>query len=71
MTGLHSPFGITGNIKERTGYPHKYILWGQPWNLFLMEMADAPRYTDKPDARVAESAEEVAETLGGRIKVIE
>lgn len=71
MEGLHSPFGIIGNIKERTGYQHKYILWGQPWSLFLMEMADAPRYTDKPAVQVAESAAEIAETLDGKITIID
>ena len=35
---------MIGQLKEKFGYTHKYILWGQAWVLFLLEMADAPRY---------------------------
>ena len=64
--GLHSPFGVIGQIKEKTGYSHEYILWGQPWIMFLIESADQPRYMDrKPDdAPLVESVDDAADMLG-------
>lgn len=70
MAGLHSPFGLIGQIKEKTGYSHHYILWGQPWILFLMESADAPHYVKgKRPVPVVESAKDAAKILGSRVKV--
>lgn len=42
--GLYSPFGRIGQIKRDYGYTHEYILWAQPWVLFILEMADQARY---------------------------
>jgi hypothetical protein len=71
MDGLHSPFGIIGGIKERTGYTTEYILWGQAWALFLMEAADAPRYRKgQRPVTIAESTDEVENILGSKIKRI-
>ncbi|MDR3057762.1 MAG: hypothetical protein LBU84_06435 [Prevotella sp.] len=67
MDGLHSPFGVIGQIKEKTGYSHEYILWGQPWVMFLIEATDQPRYIDKKpddDAPLIESVEVAADMLG-------
>lgn len=53
MAGLHSPFGIIGQLKEKFGYTRHYILWGQAWAIFLLEMADAPRYVKgKPPTEI-------------------
>lgn len=47
---------MIGQLKEKFGYTHKYILWGQAWVLFLLEMADAPRYVyGKPPIEVEAS----------------
>lgn len=55
--GLHSPFGWIGDIKERTGYTHEYILWGQAWILFLLEEADRSRTIDKNKLKSEENTE--------------
>jgi len=55
---------VIGQIKEKTGYSHEYILWGQPWIMFLIESADQPRYMDKKPDEIVESAEEAADILG-------
>jgi len=67
MDGLHSPFGILGDIKTKRGYTHHQIMWSQPWAMYLLEMADEPRYVkgDKP-APVAESAEDLRKLLPNR-----
>ncbi|MDR1644222.1 MAG: hypothetical protein LBS05_00130 [Tannerellaceae bacterium] len=71
MDGLHSPFGLIGQIKERTGYSHRYILWGQPWALFLLESADAPHYVKgRRPPPVAESIDELESFLGNKAKRI-
>jgi hypothetical protein len=71
MDGLHSPFGLIGQIKEKTGYSHEYVLWGQPWVLFLLEGADAPHYVrgSRP-VPVVDSIEEAQQALGSRVKRI-
>jgi hypothetical protein len=71
MDGLHSPFGIIGQIREKTGYSLDYILWAEPWITFIIESADAPRYVkgSRPTP-VIESAEEAANALGGKIEVM-
>lgn len=72
MTGLHSPFGLIGQMKEKTGYSHEYILWGVPWTLLLMEAADAPRYVKgNPDVPVVDNADELMKILGHRAKKID
>jgi hypothetical protein len=71
MDGLHSPFGLIGQIKEKTGYSHEYVLWGQPWALLLMEAADAPRYVrGRRPAPVVGSADEVENILGNKVRRI-
>jgi hypothetical protein len=47
MVGLNSPFGLIGQIKEKRGYTHRQVMWGQPWLMFVLEMADQPRYVKK------------------------
>jgi len=65
MDGLHSPFGILGQIKDKRGYTHEQILWGQPWAILLLEMADAPRYVKgQRPAPVVESAKDIHKLLG-------
>lgn len=65
MDGLHSPFGILGQIKDKRGYTHDELMWGQPWIMYLLELADAPRYVSgEPPAPVAESAEDLRRILG-------
>lgn len=65
MDGLHSPFGILGQLKEKRGLTHEQILWSQPWNMLLLEMADEPRYVkgERP-VPVAESADDMHRILG-------
>lgn len=71
MDGQHSPFGLIGQIKEKTGYTHDYILWGVSWLVFLMEMADAPKYVKKRPAITVDSAADAAGILGNRAKIID
>jgi hypothetical protein len=62
---------VIGGIKEKTGYTTQHILWHQPWALFLMEAADAPRYRKgRPPVAVAESADEIENILGSKVKRI-
>jgi hypothetical protein len=62
---------LIGQIKEKRGYTHDYILWGSSWIVFLMENADAPRYIrGKKLVPAVTSAREAAGFLGSRIKVI-
>lgn len=55
MIGLHSPFGLLGQIKRERGYTHEYLLWGESWINILLEGADQPRYD--PDAAPEERIE--------------
>jgi hypothetical protein len=64
MDGLHSPFGIIGNIKRERGYTHEHILWGEAWINLLMESADAPRYTKKRRTPIIESTEQLEAMYG-------
>jgi cytochrome c-type biogenesis protein CcmH/NrfF len=62
---------MIGSIKEKTGCSQDYILWGQPWVIFLMEAADAAKYRrGRRRAPVVESAEDIEKILGKRIKRI-
>ncbi|HBX44479.1 MAG TPA: hypothetical protein DEG28_01100 [Porphyromonadaceae bacterium] len=56
MTGLHSPWGLLGEIMKERGYTHDYVLWGVSWINLLMERADAPRYTKKQFAPFVDGA---------------
>ncbi len=65
MEGLHSPFGLIGQLKEKRGITHEQFLWSQPWSMYLLEMADSPQYVKgEPPAPVAESAADVKRILG-------
>lgn len=67
MTGLHSPWGMLGKIKDTRGYTPNEVLWGDSWINILMEAADAPRYvTGTRPAPVVKSKEELDEILGRR-----
>ena len=71
MAGLHSPFGIIGQMKEKFGYTHQYVMWGQPWALFVLEGADAPRYVrGNPPVPVVDNTDDLQAILGGRAKKI-
>lgn len=71
MDGLHSPFGLFGQIKEKRGLTHDELLWGQPWIMYLLELQDAPRYVNKKlPAPVAESAEDINRILGKAVSVL-
>lgn len=64
MAGQYSPFGIIGQLKEKFGYTHDYILWGQAWVIFLLEIADAPRYVrGTPPSEVVSSASDALKGL--------
>jgi len=64
MDGLHSPWGIIGQIKEKRGYTHKQILWDTSWLNILMESADAPKHVKGRRVPVCETADEVRKILG-------
>lgn len=70
--GLHSPFGIIGQIREKTGYTLDYILWAEPWVNFILDSADAPRFVkgNRP-VEVIEDEKEIKNIFGNRIKIIE
>lgn len=72
MVGLHSPWGIIDQIREKKGYTFDYILWAEPWANYLLASADAPRYVKgvPSDERVFEDSEEVQSKLGNRVKVL-
>lgn len=60
---------MIGQLKEKFGYTHQYILWGQAWILFLLEMADAPRYVrGKPPTQTETitSVQDAAQIFGNR-----
>jgi hypothetical protein len=58
---------LLGQIKEKYGYSHEYILWSLPWLQFQLEMADAPRYVrEEEQAVVISSAKEASALMGGR-----
>lgn len=50
MDGLHSPWGLFGEIMKERGYTLDYVLWGTAWINLLMERADAPRFTKRSEA---------------------
>ena len=62
--GLHSPWGLFGEIMKERGYTLDYVLWGVAWINLMMERADAPRYTKKQFAPVVEGAQGLKERLG-------
>lgn len=64
MDGLHSPWGIIGQIKEKRGYTHDDVLWGTSWLNILMETSDAPRYVKGRKIPVVETAEQLRQILG-------
>lgn len=64
MEGLHSPWGIIGQIKAERGCAHDYLLWKEAWINILMERADAPRYTRKQKAPIVTGAEGLKNILG-------
>jgi len=57
MEGLHSPWGLIGQIKAERGCTHDYLLWNEAWIIILMERADAPRYSKKQKVPVVDGAE--------------
>ena len=70
MVGLHSPFGLIGQIKDNRGISHEEVMWGQPWLLYILEMTDQLRWD--PDAKteenvtIVDSAEEALAALNRR-----
>jgi len=60
---------MIGQIKQSYGYSHDEVLWGQPWSLFVLESADAPRYVHgaRP-VPVLDNADDIRNALGARIK---
>jgi len=71
MDGLHSPWGLLGQVREKTGYTLNYILWGEPWINFLLGSMDAPRYVkgERP-APVAETVTDIQNVLGSKITIL-
>ena len=64
MEGLHSPFGVLGQIKDKRGYTDEQVLWGQSWIKLMLEMADAPRYVKGgKQAAMFENAEQLKKAL--------
>jgi len=64
MDGLHSPFGLFGQIKEKRGYTQHQIMWSQPWMMYVLEMADEMRYVKgERQAPVVDSAEDLRKVL--------
>ncbi len=59
-TGLHSPFGIIGQIAKERGLTRQQVLWGDSWLNYELYAADAPRYVrgQKP-VPVVESIEDL------------
>lgn len=47
VTGLHSPFGITGKLRRELQLSLHQIMWREIWIELLLESADQPRYTAK------------------------
>lgn len=65
--GLHSPWGLFGQIMNERGYTKKQLLWGDSWLNMMMENADAPRYIrGKRPAPVANSSEDIKRILENR-----
>lgn len=64
MEGLHSPWGLIGQIKAERGCTHDYLLWNEAWINILMERADAPRYSKKQKVPVVNGAEGLKNILG-------
>jgi len=64
MVGLNSPFGLLGQIKDKRGYTHGYVMWKQPWMMYIIEMADMPRYDEKADVPVFDNVTEIKRHLG-------
>ena len=69
MVGLHSPFGLIGQIKNSRGISQKEVMWGQPWLLYVLEMADQLRWD--PNAKrntvpVLDSADDIKNALQNR-----
>jgi len=64
MDGLHSPFGVLGQLKEKRGLTHDQIMWSQPWAMLLLEMADEPRYVKgQRPAPVVDNADDLRKIL--------
>lgn len=64
MQGLNSPFGLIGQLKEKRGYTHKQVMWGQSWLMYMLELADQPRYTRKQEVITYDNTEQIKEHLG-------
>ncbi len=63
--GLHSPWGVIGQIaKDRNLTKHK-VLWGDSWLNFQLYAADSPRYVrGQRPVPVVESLEELRRLRG-------
>ena len=70
MVGLHSPFGLLGQIKDNRKISQEELMWGQPWLLYVLEMADQlrwdPNAKNEDNIPVVDSADAVREALKNR-----
>lgn len=62
--GLHSPFGVIGQIMDARGITLKQALWAEPFSVIVLSIADQPRYVKRPPAPVAESTDDIKKILG-------
>lgn len=63
--GLHSPWGILGQVAKDRGISIRKVLWGDSWLNYQLYTADAPRYVSgKRPAPVVESLEELRKLRG-------
>jgi len=65
MVGLHSPFGLFGQIKDKRGYTHSQLMWGQSWLMYILEFADQPRHIKKSKVPVFDNSNDLKNYLNG------
>lgn len=62
LESSHSLFGVLWSLQKETGFTHHYLLWGEPWCLLMLKIADAPKYkTKKQKDKVDTTNEDTAE----------
>lgn len=64
MVGLNSPWGVFGAIKDKRGWTMEQVLWQEPWQNIVLELADQARYETGKQYKEVESLKDLRTTLG-------
>lgn len=64
MIGLNSPWGLFGAIKDKRGWTMEQVLWAEPWQSLVLELADQARYETGKQYKEVDSISDLKTALG-------